>query len=72
VRRLFDVVDRPVLHQRQNSVREHLGVDAEVLVVREPGEHGVGDGADAHLEGGTGGGGGRGGGGRYRRAFVRE
>jgi hypothetical protein len=47
---LVPVGDHPVLDQGDQPVREHLGVHPEVELVAEAGEHGVGDGADAHLQ----------------------
>ena len=38
------------LHQVDHAIREHLGVDAQILVIGEGVEHGVGDAADAHLQ----------------------
>ena len=41
------------LDEVDERVREQLGVDTEVLVVDQAGQQRVGDGADAHLDGGT-------------------
>jgi len=43
--------DYALFHQINHAVGKHLGVDAEVFVGVEGAEHGVGDGADAHLQG---------------------
>ena len=42
-------VDDPGFDQLHHAVGEHLGVDAEVLVVAQQAEHGLGDAADAGL-----------------------
>lgn len=36
--------------QVQHTVAEHLSVDAEILVRGQSGQHGVRDGANAHLQ----------------------
>ncbi len=43
-------VDYAALHQRKHAVGEHLGMDAEVLVAAQLRQHGIGNGADAHLQ----------------------
>lgn len=50
---LTGVGDRAGVVQINQAVGKHLGMDAEVLPVVEAGENGVGDSADAHLQGGT-------------------
>ena len=40
----------PRLDEAHDAVGEHLGVDAEVVVVGERAEHRVRDRADAHLQ----------------------
>ena len=42
-------VDHALLDERNNTIREHLRVNAEVLVIAERREHGVRYGTDAHL-----------------------
>jgi hypothetical protein len=51
VRPLLHAVDDAGLNQVYQAVREHLGVHAQVAVAPERGEHRVGDGADARLQG---------------------
>ena len=50
---LGTAVDDAAFDERQHAVGEHLGVDTEVLVASELREHGVGDVANADLEGGA-------------------
>ena len=50
---LVHTVDDAFLDERQHAVGEHLGVDTEVLVVTQLGEHGVRDGTDTHLQAGA-------------------
>ena len=47
---LAPVGDDARLDQIDDAVREHLGVDAEVVLVVEAAQHGVRDCADAHLQ----------------------
>jgi hypothetical protein len=47
---LAPVRDGAALHQRQDAVADHLGVDPEVVLVRELHHHGVGDTAVADLQ----------------------
>ena len=47
---LAPVCDGAALDQRQDAVADHLGVDAEVVLVRELHHHGVGDAAVADLQ----------------------
>ena len=50
-RRLYTPVTTPGLDQVDHPVGDQLGVDAEVAVIAQRGEHGVGDGADPGLDG---------------------
>ena len=50
---LFAVVDRAALDQLHHGVGEHLGVDAQVVLVFQGRAHRVGDGADAQLDAGA-------------------
>ena len=50
---LLGAGDDAGLDQVDDGVGEHLGVDAEVLLLLEELDHRVGDAADAHLEGGA-------------------
>lgn len=50
---LLVVRDASLLHQIHDATGEHLAVDSEILVVVQLGENGVGDVANAHLEGCT-------------------
>lgn len=45
---LLVVGDEAVLHQRDDSHREHLRVDAEILVIRQRGQNGIGNAANAY------------------------
>jgi predicted nucleotide-binding protein len=47
------VGNRASLGQINDAVREQLGVDAEVLLVRQAAQHGVRDGADPGLKRGA-------------------
>ena len=47
---LSRLVTTPASMRVDESVGEHLGVDAQVVLVVQAREHGVGDAADAHLE----------------------
>jgi len=51
--RLARVRHRPRLDQPHDAVGEHLGVDAEIVPLLEPGEHSVGDPANAELQAGA-------------------
>ena len=46
-------VDDAGLDQRQHAVGEHLGVDTQILVTHQLRQHGVRNGADAHLQRGA-------------------
>ena len=50
---LFAVVDRAALDQLHHGVGEHLGVDAQVVLILQGRAHRVGDGADAQLDAGA-------------------
>jgi hypothetical protein len=47
------VRDDAGLDEVDHAVGEHLGVDAEVVLVHQRREHRVGNGADAHLQNGA-------------------
>jgi len=44
-------VGRPAFHEVDDPVRDHLGMDAEVLFIFEKAEQGLRDAPDAHLDG---------------------
>ena len=50
---LAAAVDDALLHQLHHAVAEHLAVDAQVVLVAQRLQHGVGDGTDAQLKGGA-------------------
>ena len=50
--RLEPVGDHAPFHQRHNIVGKHFGMDAEIVPVSQPAEHGIGDRADPQLEAG--------------------
>ena len=45
--------DDAPLHEVHHALGQHLGVDAEPVVAGERRQRGVGDGADAELQGGA-------------------
>ena len=51
VKGLFAVVDHPFLHQVDDAVADHFGVDTQIPVVAQIAQHRVGNLADAELQG---------------------
>ena len=53
MQRLFGVRDDTRFHQVHHPVGEHLGVNAQVVLVGQRQQQRLGDGTDAQLQGGT-------------------
>ena len=50
---LARAVDDAGFHQRDHAIGAHFAVDAQILAVVESFEHGIGNAADAELQGGA-------------------